>query len=243
MALMTWKAGGYSHTPGTVRVSNFSLSNEKRSGQIIGLVIKCAIEGTIFGSSQAQIDSRSRDLINAYSQPLPFVGLFRADGGKTHIYIPGDNALAPGIFVTPLEFPDGQGADFATYHRFRISFEAHYAAGNLIGSGLPSENYLQLDETLSFTGDGGPRYSTRECQIGPPYRELVRDHTICRARQSGRASARGQFPPVPAPLFPEFLDHDSVSIERESIRSFTNGQPDEYPVRWSYSYTSPEPLG
>lgn len=209
------------------------------------------LSGVLIATGQEAIRNAINALQAAYSKHGRDAGLYHDNGEPSPHFLQSRTSLT-GVRVTSLEFPTGDGTEYATGRNFQITLQADYlppvaAASNLGGSSGGGQNVASggaatsFQETLQFVGSGGPRRIWRETLRGLPLGQIAAQRTICRAVQTGSATGLLGSPLAPPPLWPglEVAEKREVQIigpEREGPTLLNWG------VAWSYEFESPRPL-
>lgn len=211
-----------------------------------------SIQGEIIAAGQAAIRTAINGLEAAYAKHGFDAGLYHDDGTPSPHFLDSSQSLT-GVRVISLEFPEGDGAQYATGRSYAITLQADYqptraAAANIGGGGAGGRNVessngatTSFQETLQFIGAGGPRKILRETLRGFPITQIAAQRTICRAIQTGSATGLLGAPIAPSPLWPVL----EVSEKREVNIIGPQGEGAallNWGVAWSYQFESPRPL-
>jgi len=137
------------------------------------------------------------------------------------------------VQVRTLSYPEGRGAEYATYRTYEIVYAAEVPA-------TTNPGLIAWNETLAFTG-GGPRFELITCLNGPPVRVTVAEQTPFRCVQSGSASGYGTWPSYSTPLFPQHEHRDRRRQDKSTPQYHGQGRA-RYPIRWSYEFEAATPL-
>lgn len=238
---MYFQYGGYQHAPGEAQITfatNTILDSQGRPERLRKTI---SLSGVIVAAGQAAIRTAVEALETAYSRHGFDAGLYHDDGTPSPHFLSNNQSLT-GVRVVSLEFPLGDGTEYATGRSYAITLQADYqpprTATTSIG-GNPSTTSFQ--ETLQFMGTGGPRRVLRETLRGFPSTQIAAQRTICRAMQTGSASGLLGVPQAPAPLWPalevsEKRELNIIGPQREGASLLNWG------VAWSYHFESPRPL-
>jgi hypothetical protein len=174
-------------------------------------------------------------LIAAYQLQGQNAGLFLDDGSSTHALL--STTSVTGVKSSGVSFPEGKGAEYSTYRSYSVTLDAEYR--------FPGIGVIQFTERIARTGTGGPDIIWLEPINGPPQPQMVRQQTVCRARQFGQAVGLFDWPVPPPPTWPQFELPKQRAIEyQDPKRSGPYGRPvfTEFLVTWAYEFASDLPL-
>lgn len=231
--------GTFRHAPGECEYTH-SAQTERTEGQTPKWIRhRFDIRGCIIASGTAAIAARVTALKAAYSR----------DGQDFKILDDANNALPGSLLsgnciggvrvVSPPSFPDNRNAAYVTFLNYQLTLEGDEA----ITSGTAANTYSAFQETVESEG-GGPRFGYIEQNRGRPIRQLLREASVYKYTQAGRAVGLFSRPSPPAPLWPEYL------IEAPRIREVTpfrigSGAALDYrdfEVNWTYRFEADVPL-
>lgn len=151
-----------------------------------------------------------------------------ADTPGTH-YIATASTLY-GTRVVSKSFPDSTGAENTTYRSFAFAIEAEVADVDPNSDGL-----MLFTETVTVIGDGSEEKVLVESMDAVPEEQTLKDFTIVRAIQEGRAIGNTSYPSFPSQLFGSgFRGHRSR--ESKETPEVIGGSLRNYPISWSYYY-------
>jgi hypothetical protein len=195
----------------------------------VGRRITLVAEGRLEGDGQTAITSASVSLENALAIPFPDITLYQTNGAPAWSMLNAGSIA--GVRITELEYPEGEGAEYAQYRTFRLKAEADYPTG--FGSLL-----LSFTETVTFYG-GGPVRGFLEPIHGPPIPQTIKEFTPYFAEQVGQATALRTWPEPAAPLWP-------TALLEKGRKPYTSPQRVPrglgFTVGWAYRFGSPGPL-
>lgn len=147
--------------------------------------------------------------------------------------------------IGSIGFPKASGAEYANQRTVEISITGEVTS-------TKADTIVAFQESVSYSGNGGPRYVWQECLTGVPQKYEAVSHTLYRAVQSGSATGRASdpaaadpYPTPPAPLFPAALLEggiDSAPMELERSTSYDEYGTVLYSIRWTYEFASVDPL-
>lgn len=229
---LTLRYGSYAFDEGATQVSFMIDTQVNARGVPFSQVKQARVMGYISGSSTSDISAKCEALEAALATPYQDLGLY--DGSTLlHVALANSGSLT-GTVPTGPNYPDGKGAELATYRRFEFTIRAEYP----LTSGQVIQEY---QETVSVQGTGGPRFVLKPALVGLPQKQIVQARTPVRATQSGRAVGYRDYPAFPNPLWPNDEHVEQRSLVRESPKPRGLGYQD-YPIHWSYSFESPVAL-
>lgn len=198
------------------------------------------ISGQLNAASQSALTTALTALSTAYSTQGLDLTLYENDGVTPSAHqIISSSTIGGTRVVNKPQFPTSEGAEYTTYRKYTLAVEADYyttAAGS---------NILAWEETLTFTGTGGPRTVIIELRNGPPQRQIVSQQTAVEVRQTGRAVGRLTYPRPSSPIWPGFENQWSRGVSYGAPKTFgegTNRTLTEYSTTWEYTFTAPSPL-
>jgi len=223
--------GSYLHQENEVAIRIGASRVFNDAEQSIETRITWTIDGQLHATSQALLRAEILALEAAYSVDYGNLILYQNDG-VTVAHNLMNAGSTTGVRITqPPSYPQGSGAEYSTYRTYTIQAEATY---NYPG---PVSPLVSFSETVSIRG-GGPVYAIVETVEGPAERQKIRNFSACRATQSGSAVGRFDYPPVPAPLFPDYQMEDPT-ISRTGPDKTGQNTLQNYKVSWSYEFASP----
>lgn len=192
------------------------------------------ISGFLQGASAAALTAAINAMKAAYALPGQDVGLYLDDGVTlTSHYLRSRDSIGGVRVVGGPSFPEGRGAEYATFRSYRIILEADTIAIEL--TGVP----LAWEEVLTFTG-GGPRFLYLQTLTGLPQKQIVAAATSYRVAQIGHALAIASYPLPSAPIWPMAEHVEQRQISRKAP-VMVNGQL-QYETTWQYLFESGSPL-
>jgi hypothetical protein len=240
--------GNFRHSLGETTLIISRLPRKASNGDTIGYTERWDISGMVLGATQALITAGINAIESAYSQNGKNAILFLSDGTTKSAHQLLTQYAIGGVRVAqPVQFPKSDPGEYATGRSYQLALEADFGfdEGDGANNGQGQNTILQWSETLSITGDGGPKFVIRETLNTAPIAMQTRRVTKCRATQSGTAVGLTGYPPVPPPIWPQWLIHDEKTVVRSTPQQTGSGsqaQRTEYPVSWSYQFESTGPL-
>ncbi|AWM38129.1 hypothetical protein GobsT_37780 [Gemmata obscuriglobus] len=207
------------------------------TGRPIRYVTRVSVAGWLEADGQAALAVAEASLRAALlTNYLDFRFLTDA-GAVTPLSLLNSQSISGVRVVDGPNFTGTDGAEYATVRRFEFEVEAEFLIANAANA------VLAYQETVSITGDGGPRYVLRvPINARVLVRQKVSERTPVRAVQTGRAVGHVKYPPVPPPLWPRpIYQGDQGNVVRDSPRRLGLGLV-EFGVSWSYPFESDGPL-
>ena len=226
--------GSYTHDANEVNLVSFN-QRTKRSGRglVESTVKTVTLEVVLIPSTatQANIKSAIEELEDAYGVDGRDWALYHDDGTRSLHSLTSRDSIS-GVRVMSLDYPKGDGAEYATQRTASIVLEAEYPG--------PS-NLLQFQETIRFMGNGGARYRWAETLNGPPQRQLINLRTVARATQSGTAVGHLGEPEFPSPIWPDLELLDLRERNRHGPQ-FDGNAFKYWGISWNHQFESGSPL-
>ena len=223
--------GSYAHAEGEASITISKRVVEGETGLRTAFIETWTIEGWIHGDDVSEVTAALLEMESAYSVNGYDLCLYQPNGTATAHILQTARARG-GVRITSLEYPDGQGAEYTTYRKYRIVAEAEFPTGQ---KGIKSFN-----ETLTLSG-GGPRFLFLQTLRGLPQKQLVAQSTPYRATQQGSAISDDGYPNIPSPLFPQHEHVDRRTLSRQSPK-WRMGSLSNYGASWAYEFESSTPL-
>lgn len=219
--------GSYTHDENEVSLASVRTSLYSDTRIKIGYTERWTINGRIQGSSQSDLTTKINALRAAYAVDGGNLYLKDNSGANTSLVILNSNTTS-GVKIMEVSIPDLSGAQYTTFVDYTIIADAEVVA--------QTETYESYSDSISITGNGGPKRILMETATGVPIIQTVKQRTKVLAVQNGRASSRGSIPPYPQFLFPGLVQ-DSSQINKFMGVSVQNGVV-VYEIGWNYVYES-----
>jgi hypothetical protein len=234
---MYLKYGNYSHTLNEASLSISKNSIDSDQNIHIGHQTNWTIQGVLLADPDAadpvaDLTTQITNLKNAYKYNKRSIALYEDDNTKTAHAI-DTNKTIQGVRVASMSFPQGIGAEYATKRTYQITITAdhlHHAAARA------GSLFFESSETISTTGNGGPRYVIRETRFGSPVRQMVSTATPVRVSQTGHRRSIVR-PASPTPLYSNY----EVLPARQINISF-NPKDKFYNVNYSFQFEAPHQI-
>ena len=233
------KYGNYTHPASSTGLTFSTEIRENEQGLPIAVDYTVNLEGKILNPSAnpRDLDYQIATLEAAYSVRGQDFGIIHKDGRPTRAFWRNIDTIG-GIRANFYAAPNYRGGEYVTYRSFqlRVTFSLVPAA---------TVNYLKFTETIQISG-GGPTFDVLEVPFGVGIRHRTRTHSKCTATQSGSAVARGRFPDVPPPIWPQALSKEfpdeTSTIRPKGGRANNRLILDECETSWRYEYVWPTRL-
>ena len=230
------QGGNYTHASGEVE---YSLSVDgflNEQGNTVTHRYRVQMQGELYAASTGDLDTAAIALRAAYRDRLTQWRVLADGSALVHSVLEADTIDGIRV-VQPPSFPSNRSAAYVNYLPYTITLEWEQL---ILGM---EEALVSFDETLQFSG-GGYRTGHIETAVNLPQKQLLRQHTIFRAVQSG--SAVGMFfrPRVPDPIWPGSLvePNPASTLASGKWRGRANPNRQEVAVTWQYNYESSVPL-
>lgn len=207
-----------------------------QAGRPLQAVVRAEVTATLFGEGQANLTAQEQVIRSALMTPYRDLILRRDDGGAAGLSLVNNTSLTGCVVVSGPDFFRSDGSEYVTTRQFRFVVEATYAVAGAEAA------LFSWTQTISVTGNGGPRRTWRLPLNADPVRQVVTPRTIIRYVQVGQAVGHLLAPTAPPPVFgAAYLVNESVSV------SSTPGEPMgrawRMPaVQWNYVFESDRPL-
>ena len=232
--IITIRYGSYVHPQGTTAytLNRQAVLDGRKFPTLEEFVV--TLEGSIHGTSPADIETKWQALVVAYQQQgVDFDVLIN---GVTNTFtIPAATCLGGTIRVTrPPSLPNTRNAAHHTYLPFSIELQATLP---IVGSAFA---LLSFKESLSFSG-GGPRTTMIESLYGTPVKQQTRAATIYRCTQSGQAVSLFGNISIPAAIFPADMTGE-YTAQRDSPNDHYGLTGTGRAASWSYQFESANPM-
>lgn len=238
---MQFYYGTYAFQEHAVGFTTDVSAEKSPTGRVMHRAFRFTLNGTLTGSSQADMKVKILALESACWTRYQDLVLFMNDGATSAVILKNQGSMYGVSCVAGPAYPTSYGPENLTKRTFTVAFEATYPAGvKPDGTGVPENllNYaMTFQEKLSFSG-GNPRFAFAEdINGGEPEKYLIVPRTTFKCVQSGTAVGHLGYPDVPDQLFPGDLVGDPVvdfQGSADGVRDWT--------VTWQYQFESARPL-
>lgn len=223
---MQVKYGGYAFNADDVVISHTKRSMRAETGFRTGVVDMWTLQFRLRGDTQTELTTEVNRLYAAFAVDGKDIVLLQNDGSNS-AFITNSSATTSGVRVKDIDFPILANGQYAYFIDGTVTLEAETVTN--------PDASLSYSDTLTISGNGGPKIVLLETARGLPISQTTRQRTVVRGLQSGTARAVGAVPRRPIIMFPNLLINESV---QEGITSAVEGGKIVYTLNWSYPYQS-----
>lgn len=223
---MQVKYGSYPFNADDVAISHTKRAMRAETGLRTGIIDMWVLTFRLRGDTQAEITTAVNALYSAFAVDGKDLVLLDNDGNNS-AFITDSGSTTSGVRVKDIDFPNLANGQYSFYIDGVVSLEAETVTNQ--------DANLVYSDTLSISGNGGPKTVILETARGLPITQTTRQRTVVRGMQSGTAKALGAVPNKPLIMFPNLLINEGV---QESITSGIEGGKIVYTLNWSYPYQS-----
>jgi len=187
--------GAYSSTACTVRLASRRINPVIVNTFVVALEHEITFDGFLYRTPAAldgiaDLSAQMAALEAAIRIPNQAVGIAYS-GGITQHWLP--NGGIGDVYLKSFGFQDSP-LHMATEVKWNATFAATYANSSL------SRNVVQLEETLSIIGEGGPITALAPQAGLPSIYQDISDFSDVQVIQAGKVTGRLSMPDMPAPL-------------------------------------------
>jgi len=234
---ITLTYNGYTHEAGEAVISVSRQSLLTAAETVYAETVQIAISGTIIRDGVSAIDTRIAALAAAYASDGGDFAMIDSTAGSLSPSLTSAETLGGIRVMRRPSLPDMKNAAYVTFLNYQILLEAvvvKSSAWTLLRS---------FREEIQFSG-GGPVYGCLQTRVGLPQRQLLAQHAIYRAVQSGSAVGLYSVPTIPSPYWPAWL----VSLPEtryaggHPVGAYGSVSYMDFGVSWRYVYESPVPM-
>ena len=223
--------GALSFDGNSVAWSESKATERNEGGQPIRIRHTVSLSGRLAAASQSALTTLCA-LVDSYFA-TPYLDLYLYDNSSNVARSLLNSGSISGVVCDSWGYPDGQGASYTTWRNFVAQFSATYSIS------AATEFLLSFTETLAFSG-GGPLFTHVQTVQGLPQKQKLVNNTPYRCTQSGSASGRNGYPPIPQPLFPDALvQAPSPTLTGPTRRGLIL---EGYGISWNYQFESASAL-
>lgn len=234
MTVLTY--GNYEHGAyeNTLNLNMRGLENP--SGYVYGVVETIIINGILQADTLSELLTKQAALQAAYQiqgQNLTWYS------GSTLLYgVQSDQTLYGLRVVSPPSFPQGGApGELVNRRQYQITIEAAYLYDIAASGSAASPYILNYEQSLSFTGTGGPTFGHLPTLTGLFQKQQLTQSSVVTCQQSGsRVSLNGYAQPEPPLSYLAAYEHLERRVIRYGSPRQINNQNIEYPVYWTYSF-------
>jgi len=169
---------------------------------------------------------------------VPYQDFTIYDNGGQPIYRPlRNNDTVGGVKVLALpSFPRGtrDAGFYTTFVEVEFSIGAETTAPAAGGGNNP---VIRWSESVTFIGNGGPRWVSQTMIEGPPRGEQTAQQTPIKCVQEGQGTGYSTWLNFPPPLFDARYEHGEMRQRRKMTpTNKVGGVSTEYPMSWQYHF-------
>jgi len=236
---MYLKYGTYQHAlqEAAPAIKKQGLVNE--AGELYAIKHTWSITGKLMSTDHSTLLTDIASLEAAYTTSGYDLYLLDDDASTVVASLTSSNTTGGTKIITPPSFPIADGGELTTYRTYEIVIEGE------VPINASRNPFVSWQETIEFTGTGGPRFVIIECINGPPVAQQVAQRTPVRVTQSGSAVGYEQYPSPPGPIWPQWEKQEERRIRPTSPRTTGTGanrSVQNFGIAWSYSFESPSAL-
>lgn len=235
MAAIYVKYGSYQFPAGLVDVSLTKTARRSPRGLPQKELWRMSLSGTLIADGQSAINTAIRNLEEAFAVPNQTLAVHLGSGAQSVHKLDAGTSLSGVQIVQPPSFPTGRDAEFATGRTFTIVAESEYAVDG-------ADGYLEWNESISVTGDGGPDYAVRNVMNGEPQLHVIHSRTPVYVTQQGNAVGFLARPLAPPPINWGVRLGARTFGSRQSPKVMGNSLQG-YAIRWAYQFVNTTPAG
>lgn len=229
--------GGFGHARDSVKFNSFNteyILGDTGYRKMMRRTLD--MEAKIIDVSQSAIFATRDAMGTAYSVDGQTFVMYD-DFGNVIWLLDSSVALGGVSVVKPVSFSAIEGSHGVNWLKCNIVLQADYLQP------LSGNQYLTFQESLAFSGRGGPLKVKRLPAVGKPFKQNVSTNSWFYCVQSGSLTTTSPRPEPPPCIAPDLLDgtEDDAAITRISPVTM-RGSPVEYGVQWSYKMSSPDPI-
>ena len=205
------------------------LKNE-RTGLIARYIYNISMQGKLKADGQSALDTAVTNLIDAYSRPGDSWEFLRNDNTAIGESLPDDADRIGYIYPELVMFPVSAGAEYATQRNYQINLSAVYAG--------PGTGTVELQETVTITGDNGARNIVVPTISSTPIYQTVANYTPVYATQSGYLDNTETWASAPSPLWSRPIWDGDQSAVAYLPPQRMNGGVLLYRTTWNYNFSA-----
>lgn len=231
--------GSYTHDNKSVtpRVSSSIVRTGR--GEAYGVQYRIDLQGAVFGDDQSTLISNIRSAIDAYAvDGGDFAFRFNDLTAAPDLHIRSDECIGGVQVVSRPTFDPQFPAEYSTFWHFTASLEALVRLHPVNTPVL-----LEFNESVELVGTGGPKRVWVDLKNFRAQRQQPRPFTRCAATQRGTIVGLNNYMDafLPAPFWPDLMDHESARRARSSPRR-VRGSLVEFRTDYSYQFENNGPF-
>ena len=223
---MQVKYGSYAFNADDVALSYMKKTMRSTTGIRTGFMEEWVLQFRLRGDTQSELTTEVNSLQSAFSVDGRDIVLLENGGGES-AFVTNSSATTSGVRVNEVNFPILKDGQYTYFIDGTVRLNAETVT-NVSAD-------LFYSDSLTITGNGGPKRVVLETARGLPIVQTTRQRTKVTGVQSGTARAIGAVPSRPIIMFPGLLINESVS---EGITTSLEGNKTVYTLSWTYPYQS-----
>lgn len=227
---MILKYGTTTFADGSTEVKISKRPEYSARGYRIGTRETWNVDGELIGDA-ATLNTLIAKLQIALSRNNQSAALLFSGGGQS-VHSMNTARTRGGVRVLNLDFPDGAGAQFATFRSFSFALEALFPD--------LEDDLLAFEETITVSG-GGPIEIYVQPRETKPIRQTVANYSVVTTTQQGSATGYSRKPSYPAPVAPA-LEMRHLRRRGGTSPSVDRGAGSDYRISWEYTFQSTSEL-
>lgn len=228
---MYLKYGSYSHGSNECAIAISKQAIHTPDHGLTAVVERWEIMGELHAATVAALTTAINALEAAYATHGGDLALYEDGGTITSHAIISNQTNSGTKIVQPPHYPEGKGAEYATFRSYAIVVEAERP---VVATGL-----ISYAETISTQGTGGPEWGYLLPITGPPQPQVFTQFSIATIVQEGYAVALDAYPLANPPVLP----NDEIGSLRRIRYELPRRNSQERISRWSYTFQGPQVPG
>ncbi|WP_339730089.1 hypothetical protein [uncultured Gimesia sp.] len=239
---MIFSYGNYQHAENEVTVNINMRGLENQTGYVYGVAETWVITGILQADSLAALLAKQSALQSAYQ--LQDQNVLWRSGSDVVYQIQSSQTLYGVRVVNPPSFAQGAApGELVNRRQYQITLEAAYLFDIAAGGTIADPYILDYEQSLSFTGNGGPTFGHLPTITGLHQKQILTESSIVTCQQSGSKVSLNAYA-IPDPPLEHLADY-----EKQDRRVFRQGNPRrinnyviEYPIFWTYTFERNQPF-
>lgn len=192
----------------------------------------CSVEALVYidGDGQSDLTTKENAFRAALSVPYLDLILRQDSGAASSTYLLNAGSMS-GVRITdgPHFQNEAKDGEFVCVRTARFTAEATYLYRG-------TENaVVSFRESVSITGNGGPRRSWRFPVNAPARRQVITPYSLVTATQSGEMVGHTRQPPPRLPIWPDYLVNDRSGTKNDSPRPLGQAVVD-FGISWNFVF-------
>lgn len=221
---MKIKYGNYTHDSNEVILAISKRTNRGPTGEPYSYTETWDMDGELLGDVSS-LTTKIAALQAAYASGGYDLKLLTDAGAATGHSLISANSLHGTKVVAFPSFPTGQGAEYATYRRYKIVVEAEFACS----SGVT----IDYQQSFHYQGTGGPEWIYQVPLTGNPIAQQLTAKSLVTVIQEGRYTISGSvYPSAPSPVDPA----NELTSRRLISKIVPGDNTNQRTTTWSYTF-------